>query len=197
MLKKTSISRRKSFILESSVAAKSFNKIKNGENLRKENYSSRGGHLQFFKIIDSKTLRWCANEKNISNLKKCHSYDLSQIKGLVYGKCTSTFLKSSREKLEPWLCMSLIMDSRPFDIFCTEENINDWYIGLAHAIKKHNPNSYCLSPGRFFWRKMKILMTYLIQTRMTPEMKKTFKRSLSFTKLILIYKKMKFSDASG
>lgn len=186
--------KRKSFLVESQLAYKCYQLIKNGDVLEKYHLSSKGHKKQFFKIIDAKQLRWCDNEKDINKLSACKVYELAQIKGLVFGKVTETFRKKANNGLEPWLCFSLMMDKRSFDLYCTEDNLNRWYIGLGYAIKRHNPNAYCLSVGKFLWRKLKFVMSYLVLDSMSAEQKKNIKKDLSFVKLILQFKKLKFSD---
>lgn len=34
--------------------------------------------------------------------------------------------------------------------------MNKWYIALAYEVKKHNPNAFWLSPGKFLWRKFSL-----------------------------------------
>jgi hypothetical protein len=192
--KRARVERRKSFLITSQTAYKYYLKIKDGEYLDKYNYSSNGHRKQFFKIVDQKVLKWADKDKDIAKAKASHSYELGQIRGLVYGKATSTFLKKSNKDLYPWLCMSLIMENRPFDIVCSEDNANAWYIGLAYAIKKHNPNAYCLSVGKFLWRKMKLLLVYLVIDRMSADQRKNLKKDLSLAKALCLYKKLKLSN---
>ena len=170
--------------------------IKDGGYLDKYHYSSSGKRKEYFKVIDSKTLRWCHKQSDINNLKSCHSYELSQIKGLTYGKVTSTFMKKKNQNLLPWLCMSIIMDNRPFDVVCQEENIDNWYIGLAYAIKKHNPDAYVLSAGKFFWRKLKFVVTLLVISKMPPDMRKSIKKDLSFAKALNFYRRLKLHNSA-
>lgn len=188
--------RRKSFLVDSQLAYRFYLKIKDGEYLEKFHYSSNGSRKEFFKIVDSKYLRWNPDPKKVNNPKAgCHSFDLAQIRGLTYGKVTSTFQKKKNAKLFSWLCVSLIMANRTYDVYCTEENVNAWYIGLAYAVKKHNPTACVLPVGRFFWRKLRLLMTYLVIDGMNEEQKKKFtKRSLSFCKTVLLYRRIKFAN---
>lgn len=193
---KARLERRKSFLVDSQLAYRCYLKIKDGEFLDKYHYSSNGHKKDFFKIVDSKYLRWNPDKNKVNNPKaNCHSYDLAQIRGLVYGKVTSTFLKKKNEGLFAWLCISIMMSNRSYDICCVEENVNQWYIGLGYAIKKHNPGAYVLPVGRFFWRKMKLLMHYLVIDRMPEEQRKKFiKKSLSFVKIILQYRRLRMAN---
>jgi hypothetical protein len=191
--KKANLERRKSFLVDSQMAFKCFMRTRDGEVLEKFHYSSNGSRKEFFKVTDNKYLRWSRDKKNIAVPNKCHTLDLVQIKGLTFGKVTSTFQKKKNSKLFPWLCISIIMDKRSFDICCTEDNVNAWYIGLAYAVKKHNPNAVVLTIGNFFWRKMRFLLTYLVLDSMTEDQRKKYsKRGLSFAKVVLLSKRIKF-----
>ena len=196
LMKKSRLERRKSHLVESTNAYEYYKSILKGEYLDKFHLSSNGHKKQFFQIVDTKELRqlrWCDKEKDITKISACHSYQLNQIKGIVYGKITPTFRKKSNDKLEPWLCFSLMMDKRSFDVYCTEDNINKWYIGLAYAIKKHNDKAYCLSLGKFLWRKLKMVLIYLVTEKMTPEQKKNQKKEMSFIQALRRFQKLKIN----
>ena len=115
---------------------------------------------------------------------------MSEIKGLVYGKITKTFEKSKNKDRERWLCFSIIMKNRPFDLYCEEESIDDWIIGLSHLIKKYNPDAYVLRPGQYYWRKLKYVMMELVKMKMPPKSLKHLEKNLSFVRVINLYKKL-------
>jgi len=85
------------------------------------------------------------------------------------------------------LCISLILESRTIDLYLSPEQINYWYIGLAEEVKKKNPKAYTLSVGRFFWKKLKMMGTYLINQRfgITKRKGKAFK---SFVRALVALK---------
>lgn len=91
---------------------------------------------------------------------------IGHIQGLVYGKVTKTFQKPKNREKEAWLCFSIILKNRPFDLYCPEESINEWVIGLGHLTKKYNPAAYVVRPGQFFWKKLKFLMLELVKMKM-------------------------------
>lgn len=93
---------------------------------------------------------------------------MSDIKGLFYGKLTKAFDGKKNIDKEPWLCFSILFANRSYDIYTTEEQINDWVIGLSHQIKKYNPKAYVVRAGKFFWMKLKMVMLELIKLKM-PE----------------------------
>lgn len=128
--------------------------------------------------MSDSNLRWATKEKNISNPSK-YQYSnqnflyfflfyyfffinylghLSQVKALIYGKATDTLLKNYNKNLEFHLCFSLILQTRSLDFYCTNEQIDNWVMALSAEIRKRNPNSYTLTPGKFLWRKMKLIL---------------------------------------
>ena len=115
---------------------------------------------------------------------------MSDIKGLVYGKVTKAFEGKKNKDKEPWLCFSLILKNRSYDVFATEEQINDWVIGLSHLIKKYSPDAYVVRPGQFFWKKLKMVMLELIKLKLPEKNLKQLKPNLSFVKVINMYHKL-------
>jgi flagellar biosynthesis/type III secretory pathway chaperone len=132
--------------------------VKKGDTLSKYNYTSNGKLMKFTKIFGDKFLRWAKKESYLSNVKNCHSYLLSEIKGVLPGKITSTFRKSPNESLEPWLCMSIFLKNRPLDLYLSEDTVDFWYIGLSELVREKNPDAYCLTKGQYLWRKVKMIM---------------------------------------
>ena len=192
MAQSRKLARKERYDLKNPLVKRAISAIKRGEYVVKYHFTTNGKHKQFFKLLDEVTLRWTSKEKNIQKLRACHSYHLKEIKGLVYGKATKTFNKKKNAKLEPWLCFSIILKSRPFDMYCEEERINDWVIGLSYLIKKNNPDAYCLTIGQFFWRKLKFVMNYLVLMSMPKNKRKKIKKDISFCKTILLYKQLRY-----
>ena len=60
---------------------------------------------------------------------------MDQIRGIVYGKCTTVLRKNYNKKLESWLCFSIIIDKRSLDFHCQPEQINPWFIALSVMVK--------------------------------------------------------------
>jgi hypothetical protein len=108
----------------------------------------------------------------------------------VYGKVTKTFQKSKNKDREPWLCFSIILKNRPFDLYCEEDTIDEWVIGLSHLIKKYNPNAYVMRPGQYYWRKLKCVMFELVKMKVPPKSLKSMKKNLSFVKVVNMYQKL-------
>lgn len=160
--------------------------ITKGEYLNKLNYTTNGQLKKFFKIFGGTTIRWGKKPESLKDIKLCHSFLFSEIKGIVYGKCTSTFKKSKNKNLEPWLCFSLMLKTRPLDVYCNEDQINSWYIGLSQLIKLHNPNAYALNKGQYYWRKLNYLFRYFVMVNM-PELQRKAKKGLTFCKAVLLY----------
>ena len=108
----------------------------------------------------------------------------------MYGKVTKTFEGKKNADKEPWLCFSLILKNRSYDVYATEEQINDWVIGMSHLIKKYSPDAYVVRPGQFFWRKLKMVMLELVKLKLPEKNLKKMNQNLSFVKVINMYQKL-------
>lgn len=103
---------------------------------------------------------------------------------------TKTFEGKKNQEREPWLCFSVILKNRPYDLYAEEEAIDDWVIGLSHLIKKYNPNAYVLRPGQYYWRKLKLVMFELVKMKVPEKGLKLMKKDLSFVKVVNMYQKL-------
>lgn len=117
---------------------------------------------------------------------------MSKIRGIIYGKCTKTFFKKKNKDKEPWLCFSIIFENRPYDLSCTEDNVDEWVIGLSHLVKKYNPQAYVLRPGQYYWRKMKYVVLELVKMKLPPESLKKIDGNLSYVGALKIYSKLRY-----
>jgi hypothetical protein len=104
---------------------------------------------------------------------------VSDIRGLVYGKCTDVLNKTYNKNLETWLCFSLVMRTRSMDFVCEPDQVNSWVVALSEEIKRKNRYAFTLSPGKFFWRKLKLILQWFFVTN-SPQSKKNKRYSLSF-----------------
>ena len=161
--------------------------ITRGEYLLKLHVTTNGHAKNFIKVFGGTTIRWAGKAEHVTNLRDCHSYLFSDMRGIIYGKATNTFLKSSNKKLEPWLCFSLILKRRSLDIYCTEDQIDNWYLGLSQLIKLHRPSTYALSKGQYYWRKLNYLLKYLVMSKISDKQRKKMRKGLSFCKAIIMY----------
>ena len=161
--------------------------VNTGDYLTKLNYTSNGSLKKFFRVFNNSSIRWAKKPAYLTNMRNCHSYEFSEIRGIVYGKCTTTFLRSKNRQLEPWLCFSLILKSRPLDVYIEEEKIDRWYIGLGEYIKQNNPNSYVLTKGKYYWRKFAFVIKYVVMLQIPEKMKGGLKKSFSLCKAIILY----------
>lgn len=128
-----------------SILGSSLKGLLEGDTLKKLNYSSSGGKLQYFIIKKDATLRWATTKSSALSTKTSHKYNLSEIKGIVYGHVTRTFHKSkSNAQLEPWRCFSILLKNRPFDVYCTDSSqVTRWIYGMGMLIKIYNKDGYC------------------------------------------------------
>ena len=131
-----------------------------GDYILKCNKNSNGRLLKYFQMTTDNLLKWSPKEEHIDKEGKFQSYYLSDIRGVIYGKCTEVLCKSYNKKLQTFQCFSLIMRTRSMDFYCERDQINSWVIALSMEIKQYNPKAYTLSIGKFFWMKMRLILTY-------------------------------------
>jgi hypothetical protein len=152
--------------------------------------------MKFIKVCPDSCLRWAKKESYLKNVKNCHTYIISQIRGILPGKITSTFTKSSNASLEPWLCMSIFLKNRPLDLYIPEDRVDFWYIGLSEIIKEKNPQAYCLTKGQYLWRKVKMICRRAVVNKLIKDkvIKQKERRSYKMTFCQAI---AKFNDFYG
>lgn len=161
---------RRRFYSEQSVLSRLSREIvKKGDTLAKYNYTSNGKLWKFIKVFSDNYLRWAKKESYLKNTKNCHSYTLSEIRGILPGKITTTFTKSSNASLEPWLCMSIFLRNRPLDLYIPEDRVDFWYIGLSEIIKEKNPKAYCLTKGQYLWKKVKMICVRAVVSKLVKD----------------------------
>ena len=158
-----------------------------GDHLVKLNYTTNGHMNKFFRVVGGVSLRWANKPELLNNIKNCHSHMFADIRGILYGKCTKTFQKSKNKQLSSWLCFSLILKNRSLDVYCTEDQIDFWYVGLSQFVKLHNPSAFALSKGRYYWRKLKYLLIHEVMRKLDKKMKKTISTEITFCKAICLY----------
>ena len=167
--------------------------VKKGDIHKKYNYTSSGTLRKFLKVYNNNSIRWAKKESYLSSLRNCHSYFFTEIRGVILGKVTKTFLKKSSSRLEPWLCMSIVLKNRPLDLYIPEDKIDMWYIGLSEFVKEGNPNAYCLTKGQYFWRKLELVAKHVVRQKQVKDKlikPKEAKAPLSFCKAIILFNQM-------
>eukprot|EP01017_Pseudomicrothorax_dubius_P032194 TRINITY_DN4189_c0_g1_i4.p1 TRINITY_DN4189_c0_g1~~TRINITY_DN4189_c0_g1_i4.p1 ORF type:complete len:444 (+),score=101.31 TRINITY_DN4189_c0_g1_i4:61-1332(+) len=189
-LRQVHIRHQKTLALESrkedpnSFFGRAYTLATGGDYIIKVNLTSNSRGKKFLQLNRADgVLRWASSEDSIHS-SKSRMYILNEVKGILYGKHTSTFKKDYNKKLEPWLCISLELHNRSLDLYFKEEQINPWYYVLSSEIKRQNPRAFAPSFGKFLWRKLQFL---LFQFYLGPQIK-TKKGKLSFAKAVVAYK---------
>lgn len=165
-----------------------------GDKIQKFHYSSSGSRKEYFLIRKDGTLRWANSAAVIrKDSKDTHIVSFKDMRGIVYGHVTKTFCKGKNAKLKPWLCFSIILKNRPFDICCTEEQLPVWFNGLSGLLKLYNPYAFTIRYGRYLWSRMKFVMFYRIMDSVSEANKKKMlaRGKFSFTKTIILYAHLK------
>ncbi|CAD8160600.1 unnamed protein product [Paramecium octaurelia] len=157
-----------------------------GDQLTKCNKSSNGRIERFFILANDGTFRWAQNSKHINDPKSVNSYSVSDIRGLLYGKATDVLRKSYNDKLEPWLCFSLVMKTRSMDFYTQELQINAWVMAMSEEIKRRNPSAFVITPGKMLWRKIKLILHWYFVDKKKKDKKKKLPPS-TFVHLLYLY----------
>jgi hypothetical protein len=164
------------------------NKLRAGNTLTKLHYTSGGSKKQYFLAKNDGNLVWGNTVGQILNKKPHHTFPFSQIRGVVYGHVTKTFQKfSNKNKFKRWLCLSIIMKERPFDIYCEPEHITNWFVGLSNLVKIYNPKAHCIKAGRYLWRRLRYVWLNIALSSLNEKNRKKIlaAREMSFVKTIL------------
>jgi hypothetical protein len=176
----------KSRTLPTSIYSKAYKAVTTGDMLIKINYKNGQKSSRFFRLFLDNSIRWSQKEKDLMHPKIYRTCHLSEIKGVLYGKTTRQLNKNGKS-LEPWLCLSLVLQTRTIDLYCREDQINFWFVGLSEEVKKVNPNAFCLSVGKFLWRKLALMGTFRIGQYLAGEKSKKVFYFRTFAKALVAF----------
>eukprot|EP00475_Leptophrys_vorax_P045618 TRINITY_DN953_c0_g2_i1.p1 TRINITY_DN953_c0_g2~~TRINITY_DN953_c0_g2_i1.p1 ORF type:complete len:312 (+),score=66.98 TRINITY_DN953_c0_g2_i1:68-1003(+) len=106
-------------------------------------------HKRYFYVSDDGTeLQW--KKHRIGS--KVSSIELASVRQLIIGPRTERFSKYDWISGRPWLCMSLVTDSRTVDIECKDvEEFDIWFQGLAALVPTSKDTLY--TRGRILWQR--------------------------------------------
>jgi tetratricopeptide (TPR) repeat protein len=169
--------------------------VRKGDFLTKVNFGSSGKKIKFFRVCEDNVLRWGDKEADLKNPAKKHTVYLSEVKGVIYGKKSETFVKSGNKALLPWYCMTLKLQNRTLDFYLKPEQATHWVIGLSYLVKKQNPQSACLRPGHLLWRKAKMIGMHKIGQHFIEKKKSV--ALVSLTRSLIALKKEMLMNASA
>ena len=139
-----------------------YNKIESGDQLKKINYTSNGIKSHYYKI--SKTDFQQKEKKADKTASKSYNLKKSVIK-VMYGFSSQNIKKKilSKEKDNefiklinfPWRFISIITKERPIDLYCEDNQINNWFYGLKHHFNINNMPYKIMSTNRYILTKIK------------------------------------------
>eukprot|EP01017_Pseudomicrothorax_dubius_P009036 TRINITY_DN13008_c0_g1_i3.p1 TRINITY_DN13008_c0_g1~~TRINITY_DN13008_c0_g1_i3.p1 ORF type:complete len:315 (+),score=55.21 TRINITY_DN13008_c0_g1_i3:64-1008(+) len=156
-----------------------------GDYIIKANIHSNYRKKKFVRLLpDEGILKWASSEDAIRSVGRSRIYHLHEVEGLLLGRLTATFKKDYNKKLEPWLCLSIVLHNRTLDFYMKEEQMNLWYYVLSTETKRYNPRAYVPSFGRFLWRKCQMLMMHFF----LADQLKSKRGRLTFVKALVAYK---------
>ena len=190
-----------------------YDKIIKGMNLEKINYGSKGYKVHFYNIdVDSSTFN---TKKMATQTYPNHTYKLfNDIIKIMYGVHSNNLLKKINGKdkdseaikllKSPYNILSIMTKKRSVDLYCDDDQINNWFYGLKYFTMEKKVNYKIISANKFILNKIKYkIVSHLRQDFANNEKEKqTYKfvknlnkgvtlGKISFVKLILLYNKLK------
>ena len=190
-----------------------YTKIQNGDTLKKINYTSNGIKIHYYNITKSDFQQ--KEKKTDKNASKSFNLKKSIIK-VMYGFSSQNIKKKilSKEKdnefiklmNSPWKFISIITKERPIDLYCEDNQINNWFYGLKHYFNINNMPYKVMSTNRYILTKIKFkIVNNLKKTYQNDNLKENNNENIqivkelcrekgiqdiSFCKLLLLYKKL-------
>ena len=193
-----------------------FNKIRDGMNLIKINYGSKGHKMHFYNIdVDSGTF----NVKVLANQQyPTHSYNLfKDITKIMYGVKSTNLVKKLLAKKDkdhesiklmqyPWRILSFITKKRSVDLYCDDDQVNNWFYGLKSFTDENNIVYKINSTNKFILYKIKFKIVIQLKlaisngeirdenNKYTNIIDRLIKEkgihNISFTKLMILYNRL-------
>ena len=190
-----------------------YQKIQNGDKLKKINYSSNGVKIHYYKIEnncfqqrDKNTDKTASKSYNLKNMviKVMYGFSSQNIKKKIVSKDND----SEFNKLinSPWKFISIIIKERTIDLYCEDNQINNWFYGLKNYFNNNNMPYKIISVNQFVLTKMKFKIVNKLRTSFQNdklkendnESKQIIKelgkekgiQNISFCKILLLYNKL-------
>jgi hypothetical protein len=184
-----------------------YSKIVKGMFLIKINYGSKGHKTHFYSIDnDSNTLNIRTND---TQQYPKHTYKIfKDITKIMYGLRSNNLMRKLTDKKDkdtevikllrtPWRILSIFTKKRSLDLYCEDEQMDNWFYGLKFFTDKNKVNYKIISSNKFILSKIK----YKIVSQLTQYSDKDKKSNalikklyqgkeihkISFTKLMLLY----------
>lgn len=190
----------------------SLKKILEGDNLIKINFSSSGKKEHFYNVFGNDTLRVYETKNSKSFTKLSFKTEIKQIKyGVKSQNLKSRYKEFKTENLtKSWLYLSIITDKRSIDLCLKEDQINDWFFGLNHFVKKNSLPVHIMTVSGFAIKKIKLKLLQKLKDLFETQDEKSAIKSIdlfilmnkylknnqlgldfiSFSKVLLLYIKL-------
>ena len=192
-----------------------YDAIIQGMNLIKINFSSKGYKASFYKIdTESNTL----NSRNSQEQQyPTHSYNLfNDITKVIYGIKSHNLIKKilSKKDLDesaihlmkfPWRILSFVTKKRTIDLYCDDEQLNNWFYGLKQFTNDNNISYKIFSTNKFVLNKVKYKIVLKLNkaiknqkieenneyTHLIKQLcREVGIHNISFAKMIILYNKL-------
>ena len=197
-----------------SFLTKNYDIITKDMRLIKINYGSKGHKFYFYRIDnDSNTL----NVRSIENEPyPLMSFNLfKDVTKITYGIRSKNLIRKLKDKnkgdsdtrkllREPWKFISFILKKKSVDLYCENEQVDNWFYGMKDFTRDNSVEYKILSTNKFVLNKIKYRIAIklkveidngnIVEEKSVELVKKLIKEkafhNISFSKLILLYNKL-------
>ena len=197
-----------------SFLTKNYDIITKDMRLIKINYGSKGHKFYFYRIDnDSNTL----NVRSIENEPyPLMSFNLfKDVTKITYGIRSKNLIGKLKDKNKgdpdtrkllraPWRFISFILKKKSVDLYCEDEQVDNWFYGMKDFTRDNNVEYKILSTNKFVLNKIKYRIAIklkveidngnIVEEKSVELVKKLIKEkafhNISFSKLILLYNKL-------
>lgn len=135
---------------------KRFNRIRDGEILRKINFSSSGHKDHFYQLsLEDSSIKIYDNQGS----NKFNSINIEDIKKFSIGIASENLRKKSKRSdfnYNPSNLFSFITTTRSLDFTADEETINNWFYGMKYLFNETGKKFKICNTGYFIFTKLKL-----------------------------------------
>ena len=190
-----------------------FMKINDGDILKKINFNSTGIKNHYYKlnegnfeIRNNKEDKKVKKKLNINTniIKFMYGFSSQRIKKkIIIKEDDKEFLKLTNS---PWKFFSIITKERSIDLFCEDNQINNWFYGFKYYLNNNNMSYKIISVNNFVLTKMKFkIVEKMRKNYQNDKLKKSDNtiqqivkdlcrekgiQNISFCKIMLLYHKI-------
>lgn len=193
---------------------KNFDLITKDMRLIKINYGSKGHKYYFYRIDpDSNTLNVRTTENEPYPLLSFNLF--KDVTKITYGLRSKNLIKKLKNKNEgdsdtrkllrtPWKFISFILKKKSIDLYCEDDQVDNWFYGLKDFTRDNTVDYKILSTNKFVLNKIKYRIAIklkmeidngnIVEEKSIDLINKLIREkafhNISFSKLILLFHKL-------